>query len=55
VAIRAPNLALFDFRKDPGPASTTIGEGRNVRKLFPDVIELEHNNVGLTAVDARMV
>jgi len=54
VAIRAANLALFDFRKDPCPASTAIGEGRNVGKLFPDVIELEDDDVCLSAVDAWM-
>jgi len=54
VAIRAANLTLFDFRKDPGPASAAIGEGRNVGKLFPDVIEFEDDNVCLPAVDAWM-
>ena len=54
MAIRTAHLAPFDFREDPGPASTAIGEGRNVGKLFPDVIELEDHDVYLSAVDTWM-
>src|SRR5436190_7769532 len=55
MAICAPHLALVDFREDPLPTATSIRQCRDVGQLLADVIEFEHNDVGLTTVDARMV
>src|SRR5205807_6238276 len=54
MAICAPHLAFLDFGKDPRPAASSIRQRRNVCDFLADVIELKHNNVGLTTVDARM-
>jgi|SRR6266566_4177844 len=55
MAIRAPNLALRDLSQNPLPAPAPICQGRDVSKLVADVVELQHDNVRLTAIDARMV
>jgi hypothetical protein len=55
VAIRAPHFALSDFSQNLRPVPATICESRDVPEFLPDVIELEHDNVRLSAIDARMV
>src|SRR5712692_10148569 len=55
MAIRAPNLALRDLSQNHRPTSATICEARDVSKFLSYVVELQHDNVRLAAIDARMV
>jgi hypothetical protein len=52
MAVGAPDLALVDLRFDPGPSPTSSRVCGYVRHLLGDVVELEHHDVGLAAVNA---
>ena len=53
MAVRADDLALLNLIEDALPSA--VGEGlADVERLVLDVVELEYDGVGLTAVHARM-
>ncbi|HVD51753.1 MAG TPA: hypothetical protein VNB51_06910 [Candidatus Udaeobacter sp.] len=54
MAVGAPDLALVDLRFDPGPSPTSSRVCGYVGHLLGDVVELEHHDVGLAAVNARV-
>jgi hypothetical protein len=54
VAVTADDLALLDLGEDVGPR--IVRElGSDVEALVAKVVELQHDWVGLAAVDARML
>ena len=55
MAVGAPDLALVDLRFDPGPSPTSSRVCGYVGHLLGDVVELEHHDVGLAAVNARVL
>jgi hypothetical protein len=55
MAVRAAHFALVDFGSDACPTATAPRVDRYVCNLVADVIELENDNVALTAVDAWML
>ena len=55
MAVGAPDLALVDLRFDPGPTPTSSRVCGYVGHLLGDVVELEHHDVGLAAVNARVL
>jgi len=54
MTVRTTNFALVDFGLDTLPAATASSVDRNVGNFVGDVIELENDDVALTAVDAGM-
>jgi hypothetical protein len=54
VAVRAPHLALTDLGVDRRDAAAVPRELRDRGALRPDVIELEHDGIALSAIDARV-
>ncbi|OLD11759.1 MAG: hypothetical protein AUJ06_00060 [Chloroflexi bacterium 13_1_40CM_3_70_6] len=54
MAIRAAHFAFVYLGLYPLPAPATVRVGRDVGELFTDMIEFEHDDVGLSAVDARV-
>ncbi len=54
MAAGAPDLALVDLRFDPGPSPTSSRVCGYVGHLLGNVVELEHHDVGLAAINARV-
>jgi hypothetical protein len=52
MAVRAADLAAADLVTQPPDSNLTAYELVDSRGLIADVIEVEHADVGLTAVDA---
>ena len=55
MAIGAPHLALRDLREHRLPWDSDMHEAAHIRALIPQVIEVQHIWVCLTAVDAGMI
>src|SRR5882672_12557756 len=55
MTVGAPDRALVDLRFDPGPSPTSSRVCGYVGHLLGDVVELEHHDVGLAAVNARVL
>lgn len=54
VAIGAPHVAFLDLGHDP--SDRPVPDVREVERLVaPDVVELQNDRIGLTAVDARVL
>jgi len=54
MAVRAANHTLGDLRLDAHPTRPVRDHRGNVESLVAQVIELEHHDVLLTTIDARM-
>src|SRR3954463_7798619 len=54
MAVRAAHLAALDLRVDPLGGRPVADEEGDVLRLGADVVELEHRDVRLSAVNARM-
>jgi hypothetical protein len=54
MAVRAAYFALVDLRGDRGPCATAMHHQADIRHLVADVIEVQHADVGLAAIDAWM-
>jgi hypothetical protein len=53
VAVGAADLALRDLSLEPIQAAAAPGKLDHVRTLICNVIELEHDEIGKSAVDAK--
>jgi hypothetical protein len=51
VAVRASDHARTDFDDDPSPCAAAIGQRCDVSDFRTDMIELEHDEVRLAAID----
>jgi hypothetical protein len=54
VTVDADNLTQVDLALDPGDRPAACGEVADVGVLGLDMVELQHQWVGLSAIDARM-
>jgi len=54
MTVRTPHLAFTDLGVDRRDAAAVPRELRDRRALRPDVIELEHDGIALSAIDARL-
>src|SRR2546430_16907736 len=54
MTVGATNLAFLDLRFDARPGTAAAGIGRYVRDFVTQVIELEHDDVGLATFHARV-
>jgi hypothetical protein len=54
VTVRAPHLAFTDLGVDRRDAAAVPRELRDRRPLRADVVELEHDGIALSAIDARV-
>jgi hypothetical protein len=55
MAVRAPDLAVSDLLRDARPWSAAGHERADEFALLADVVEVEHPDIRLAAVDARVV
>jgi hypothetical protein len=53
VAVRTPNLALFDLAFEGGDGGFAVGELYHAAPLHANVVEVEHCGIGFAAIDAR--
>src|SRR5438874_9141305 len=54
MAVCAADLAFPDLRLDARPGTSAASVGRYIRDFVAQMIELEHDDVGLAAVHARV-
>jgi hypothetical protein len=55
VAVRATHVAFGDLRRDPRPASAGRDHRCDVERLVTSMVELQHDRVCFTAIDARVL
>jgi hypothetical protein len=54
MAVRADNLARFDFSLDSLNARAVVHQGRNHGQLWANVVEVKENRARFSTVRARM-